>query len=69
MWPTYISYTNTQGKYLYVVATCCGGVMEDPDIHYEDYQYIRADSREEAVKKYNKLNHCTYYYGSVLYEV
>ncbi len=58
--------TNTKGKYEYLVATACGGVMEDPDIHYEDYQIIRADTKHEAVEKYNKLNHCSYYYGVVI---
>ena len=47
---------DTQGKHAYVVALCCGGLMEDPKIHYEDYQIIRADSADEARQKYNKLN-------------
>lgn len=58
--------TQTTGKYAYLVATACGGVMEDPEIHYEDYQVIRADSECEAVKKYNEINNCSYYYGSVI---
>ena len=61
-----VSEPRTEGKYAYLVATCCGGVMEDPDIHYEDYQVIRADSEYEAKKKYDELNHCSYYYGSVI---
>jgi hypothetical protein len=44
----------------------CGGIMEDPDIHYEKYQLIRAESAKEAVEKYNKLNNCNYYYGKVI---
>lgn len=24
--------TNTQGKYTYIVALCCGGLMEDPRV-------------------------------------
>ncbi len=58
--------TNTQGSHTYLVACLCGGVMEDPEFHYEDYQIIRADSEREAEGKYNKLNRCSYYYGSVV---
>lgn len=58
--------TNTEGKNEYLVALACGGVMEDPYLHYENYQIIRADSEYEAVQKYNKLNNCTYYHGSVV---
>lgn len=59
-------HTNTKGKHVYLVALVCGGIMEDPNIHYEDYQIIYADSEQEAKEKYNKLNHCTYYYGTVI---
>ena len=58
--------TDTDGKHTYLVAMACGGVMENPDIHYENHQYIKANSAKEAVEKYNKLNHCSYYYGTVL---
>ena len=60
---------DTQGKHAYVVALCCGGLMEDPKIHYEDYQIIRADSADEARRKYNKLNNCSYFYGSVIEQI
>lgn len=59
----------TRGKHSYVVALCCGGLMEDPEIHYEDYQVINADSAEEAVKKYNKINNCSYFYGKVMSQI
>ena len=59
----------TQGKHAYVVALCCGGLMEDPEIHYEDYQIIRADSADEARRKYNKVNNCSYFYGSVIEQI
>lgn len=61
--------TNTQGKNTYVVALCCGGLMEDPEFHYHNYQIIRADSKREAEEKYNKLNNCSYFYGSVMGKV
>lgn len=62
----YAKCTNTTGKHAYLVALACGGVMEDPDIRYEDYQIIYADSEQEAKEKYNNLNHCTHYYGTVI---
>ena len=61
--------TDTQGEHTYVVAMACGGVMEDPDIHYENYQLIRANNSREAVEKYNRINSCWYYYGHVMTEV
>ena len=64
-WET-AKHTDTKGKNEYLVALECGGVMEDPDIHYEDFQIIKADSADEARQKYDELNHCEYYYGSVL---
>ena len=64
-----VKESNTQGKHTYVVALCCGGLMEDPEIHYEDYQVVRADSAEEARKKYNEINNCSYFYGSVISQV
>lgn len=40
--------------------------MEDPDFHYEDYQIIHANSEDEVVEKYNKINKCSYYYSSII---
>ena len=61
--------SNTQGKHAYVVALCCGGLMESPEIYYEDYQVIYADSAEEARCKYNKINNCSYFYGEVMSQI
>lgn len=61
--------TNTEGKHTYIVALCCGGIMEDTEIYYRDYQVICADSEYEAKEKYNKLNNCSYYYGSVIGQI
>lgn len=58
--------TDTKGLYSYVVALKCGGIMEDPEIYYTNYQLIKADSEEEAYEKYNKINNCSFYYGCVL---
>ena len=58
--------TNTQGKNEYGIALLCGGIMEDPYFHHENYQIIRADSEEEAKKKYNDLNNCVFYYADVV---
>lgn len=64
-----VKETDTQGSHAYVVALCYGGVMEDPTLHYDNYQLIRAESKDEAKKKYNELNNCNYFYGSVIGEV
>lgn len=56
----------TKGKNKYLVALQCGGLMEDPEFHLENYQVICADSEEEAVKKYNEINQCNFYYGKVV---
>lgn len=63
----YKEYSEGDGKeHTYIVAMRCGGVMEDPDIHYEDRQVITAMSEKEAEDKYNKKNKCSYYYGKVI---
>ena len=65
-----VKVRDTEGKHAYVVALCCGGgVMEDPEFHYHNYQLVRANSADEARRKYNALNGCTYYYGSVMHQV
>jgi len=61
-----VTDTATTGKYTYIVALRLGGMTGDPDVRYEDYQFIRADSTQEALEKYNKRNNCTYYYGEVI---
>ena len=61
--------TSTQGNNTYLVALCCGGLMEDPEFHYHKYQIIRADSEDEARNKYNELNNCNYFYGTVMCQI
>ncbi len=58
--------TDTKGKYDYLVACLCGGLMEHPDFYYMDYQIIHADNEEEARVKYNELNTCDYFYADVI---
>lgn len=50
----------------YSVGMLCGGIMEDPNFHYEDIQIITAKTKREAEEKYNKINKCAYYYGKVI---
>lgn len=58
--------TETVGDYFYLVALSCGGLMESPEIRYRDYQIIKANSEEQARKKYDHLNCCDFYYGTVM---
>jgi|TARA_Y100000310_G_scaffold130972_1_gene130179 hypothetical protein len=56
-----MSFLRYEGEFL--VALECGGIMEDPKHHYQDYQIIKANSEEKAVEEYNKKNKCDFYYG------
>lgn len=53
----------------YLVALAVGGLMECPEITYQDYQEIEADTAEEACKIYNEKNKCDFFYGEVLHEI
>ena len=53
-------------KLTFTVAEVRGGLMEDPDFHYHNYQEIKAYTKEEAVKIYEKKNNCNYFYGKVM---
>lgn len=64
-----VTVRDTEGNHAYIVAECRGGLMKDPEFHYHNYQLIRADSSDEATRKYNKLNNCTYFYGSVMGQI
>ncbi len=61
--------TYDKGKHVYLVATAVGGVMEHPDVEYQNKKYIRADSRRQACEIYNDICKCNYYYGEVLEQV
>lgn len=53
----------------YLVALAVGGLMECPEITYQDYQEIEADSAEEARMIYNKKNNCDFFYGEVIRKI
>lgn len=53
----------------YLVALAVGGLMECPEITYQDYQEIEAACPEEARKIYNEKNKCDFFYGEVLHEI
>ena len=53
-------------KHTYLVALVTGGLMEDPEIRYEDFQVIHANSAEEAKRKYDEINNCFYFYGKAI---
>ena len=51
----------------YLVGLLCGGLMESPEITFnEPYNVIEASSKEEAREIYNQINKCYYFYGSVM---
>ena len=52
----------------YLVALSVGGLMEMPEITYQDFDIIEANSRDEAREKYNKKHNCSYFYGTCLAE-
>lgn len=52
----------------YLVALSEGGLMEQPELNYSDFEVIEANSRNEAVEIYNKKNNCSYFYGTCMAE-
>ena len=52
----------------YLVALSTGGLMESPEMYYENFQIIEASSEDEAREIYNRENNCAFYYGAVLGE-
>ena len=53
----------------YLIGLSCGGLMEDPDTHYEEYEVIEAETPKEAETIYNKKHNCSYFYASCRGEV
>lgn len=53
-------------KNKYLVALAVGGLMEMPEIRYENFDVIEANSKKEAEDKYNKKHNCSYFYGCCL---
>lgn len=52
----------------YLVALASGGVMEQPDFTYSDYDIIEAQDENEACEKYNQKHNCSYFYGACIGE-
>lgn len=53
----------------YIVALETGGLQEDPNIRYSDYEIIEAQSAEEAENNYNAKHNCNFFYGCVVGEI
>jgi uncharacterized cupin superfamily protein len=45
----------------YLVALCVGGIMEMPEIEYQDHEMIEANSKNEAENIYNTKHNCSYF--------
>jgi hypothetical protein len=53
---------------LYLIALATGGIMESKKIEYSDFQVISANTKQEALDKYNKINNCDFFYGTCMVE-
>lgn len=62
----YDSISSHYNSTLYLVALQCGGVMEEPDYSYDDFQIVVADNPTQARKIYNNANNCSYYWGTTI---
>lgn len=52
----------------YIVGLNTGGLMECPEITYQRFQVIEAETPKEAEDKYNEINNCNYFYGRTICE-
>lgn len=50
----------------YLVALETGGILEDPDLKYFEYDIINAKNNKDALKTYNKTHNCKFYYGCIM---
>ena len=62
----YNSYKPPFKKYLVALST--GGLMEDPELRYGDFEIVEAKDEEHAKYLYNEKHKCTFYFGNVLCE-
>ena len=53
----------------FLVATWFGGPTQDTYFYYDKYQVIEAETADEAVKNYNKLNKRAYFYAHCIGEI
>lgn len=52
----------------YIVGLSTGGLMECPQVTYERFQVIEAETPKEAKDKYDEINNCNYFYGRTICE-
>ena len=52
----------------FLVATANGGLMEQPEITYDDYQIIEANDSDEACEIYDRKNNCSFFHGECIGE-
>lgn len=52
----------------YIVGLSTGGLMECPQITYERFQVIDAETPKEAKDKYDEINNCGYFWGRTICE-
>ena len=52
----------------YLVALAAGGLQEQPQFNYSNFQIIEANSRPEACDIYDNNNNCDFFYGQVIAE-
>lgn len=51
----------------YLLGTLVGGIMEQPEFYFEPPFYvIYSNDEKEAIKKYNNINNCSYFYGGIM---
>lgn len=53
----------------YIVALESGGLQEDPNLKYSEYEIIEANDANEAQKKYNTMKKCNFFEGMTIGEV
>lgn len=52
----------------YIVGLNTGGLMESPQIIYERFQVIEAETPKGAKDKYDEINNCDYFWGRTICE-
>ncbi len=50
----------------FIVALQVGGLMEEPEIRYCNFEEIEAETRAEAETRYNRKNNCDFFYGKCI---
>ncbi len=50
----------------FIVALQVGGLMEDPEFRFCNFEEIEAETRAEAETMYNRKNKCDFFYGKCI---